>query len=536
MPKNKKTACRPKTAVAYARYSSAGQRDVSIEQQLNDIRAFAEREGYSIIHEYADRAKSGFHNTAARADFLAMISAADSGLFDTILVWKVDRFGRNREEAAIFKAQLRRSGVSVLYAMEPIPAGAAGVLTEGMLEAIAEWYSRNLSENVLRGLRDNAEKCLSNGCSIFGYRRGPDGHYIVQPEEAAAVRSVFARYAQGFSAATIAAELNASGMKTLRGCAFSGQAIIRMISNERYIGTYIWGDVRTPGGMPAIVTQEEWEDAQMMKEKTGRHYECGHVDFLLSGKAFCGHCGAAMVGDSGTSKTGATHYYYTCQGKKARKGCKKKSLRKDYLEDTVLHFIVDNCLTGPEREKIADAIIAAQKEEQKTSPLAALEKELSETQKKIDNVNNAIESGIWNSSTSVRLKALEDTAADLRQSIDRTRFTQAQLLTRDRILFFLDKMARYNLSDPIRRKQLIDTFINAVYVYDGYAHIVINCVEGNARVPLSDLEALDLPPAPPGSDTVTSGPPECSVCKRFLPFAGFFFFSTLERFFRKFSP
>ena len=505
--KTKKAACRPKTAVAYARYSSAGQRDVSIEQQLRDIRAFADREGYTLIHEYADHAKSGFHHTAARADFLAMLSAAETGAFDTIITWKVDRFGRNREEAALYKGQLRRLGVSVVYAMEPIPAGAAGVLTEGMLEAIAEWYSRNLSENVTRGHRDNAAKCISNGCPIYGYRRGPDGRYILQQEEAAVVRSVFSRYGQGFSAATIAAELSAAGMKTVRGCAFSPQSIIRMISNERYIGTYIWADVRVPGGMPAIITPQEWEAAQRMKEKTGRHVEQGQTDFLLTGKAFCGHCGAAMIGDSGTSKTGATHYYYTCQGHKSRKGCNKKSLRKEYLEDAVLRFIVDHCLTGPEREKIADAVIAAQREEEKKSPLASMEKELTETQKKIDNVNSAIESGIWNSSTAVRLKALEDVAADLRLSIDKLKFSQSQLLTRDRVLFFLDKMARYNLADPHRRKQLFDTFLNAVYVYDGYAHIVINCVEGNSRVPLSDLEALDLPPVPPGSDNVTGGAP-----------------------------
>ena len=507
MPKTKKTACRPKTAVAYARYSSAGQRDVSIEQQLRDIRAFADREGYTLVHEYADHAKSGFHNTAARADFLAMLAAASSGQFDTVIVWKVDRFGRNREEAAIFKSQLSRSGVSVLYAMEPIPAGAAGVLTEGMLEAIAEWYSRNLSENVTRGHRDNAMKCISNGCPIFGYRRGPDGRYILQREEAAAVRSIFTRYAQGFSAAAIAADLNASGMKTVRGCAFSPQAIIRIISNERYVGTYIWSDIRVPGGMPAIVTSKEWEAAQRMKEKTGRHVEQGQTDFLLTGKAFCGHCGAAMIGDSGTSKNGATHYYYTCQGHKSRKGCRKRSLRKEYLEETVLRFIVDQCLTGPEREKIADAIIEAQKQQEKKSPLASMEKELHETQKKIDNVNRAIESGIWNSSTAVRLKSLEDAAADLILSIDKLKFSQSQLLTRDRLLFFLDKMAHYDLSSPARRKQLIDTFLNAVYVFDDYAHVVINCVEGNATITLADLNDLDLPPAPWCSDSVTDGAP-----------------------------
>lgn len=504
MPKNKKTACRPKTAVAYARYSSAGQRDVSIEQQLNDIRAFAEREGYSIIHEYADRAKSGFHNTAARSEFLSMIAAADSGLFDTVIVWKVDRFGRKRDESAIFKAQLRKAGVNVVYAMEHIPSGAVGVLTEGMLEALAEWYSRNLSENVSRGMRDNASKCISNGCPIFGYRRGPDGRYVIHPDEAAAVHAVFDRYGQGYSAATIAGELNALGLKTVRGCKFTPQAVLRIISNERYIGTYIWDDVRTPGGMPAIITEKEWEAAQRMKEKTGRHVEQGQTDFILTGKAFCGHCGSAMIGDSGTSKTGSTYYYYTCQGHKSGKGCKKKSLRKDYLEDAVLNLLVKR-LSGPEKEKIADAIVEAQKEKQKNSPLAAMEKELSETQKKIDNINSAIAAGIWNSSTSVYLKSLEDTAESLQQSIGFQRYAESQLISRSRVLFHLGRFARYDLTNPTCRKQLINTFLNAVYVYDGEMTVIINCIEDTDRIPLSDIESLELPP--PCSDTDTGGAP-----------------------------
>ena len=153
MVRSKKPApCPPKTAVAYARYSSAGQRDVSIDQQLADIRAYAEREGYCIVHEYADHARSGFKNTDARTQFKAMIAAAEGRCFDTVLAWKVDRFGRNRENSAIYKSQLRRLGVKVVYVMEPIPEGAAGVLTEGMLEAIAQWYSENLSENVISAM------------------------------------------------------------------------------------------------------------------------------------------------------------------------------------------------------------------------------------------------------------------------------------------------------------------------------------------------------------------------------------------------
>ena len=499
MPKTKKATCSPKTAVAYARYSSAGQRDVSIDQQLADIRAYAEREGYTIVHEYADRAKSGFKNSSARVEFQAMLSSAPLGGFDTIIAWKVDRFGRNRRESAIFKGQLADHGVRVIYAMEPIPTGPAGVLTEGMLESIAEWYSRNLAENVSRGMRDNARRGLSNGYRILGYKRGPDGHYIIDPDNASVVRRIFERYNQGYSAAAIAKELDAAGLRTAFGARFSPVHILRIITDERYTGVYIWSDIRVPGAMPPIIDSDTFERAQEMRQKTGRHIEKSPADFILTGKVFCGLCGRPMVGDSGTSKTGAAHYYYSCTGHKSRAGasrtCDKKSVRKDDLENQVINFVYDRCLSGPEREKITDAVITAQKEYDKASPRAAMEAELKETEKKISNLNDAIEQGIWNSSTSIRLKSLEDSAETLRRSLAEMDFSRSQLLNRDRILFFLDKMAKYDRDNPDRRKQLIHTFINSVFVYDDKLKIVINAVEGNTTLTLPDI------PESSGNDT-----------------------------------
>jgi len=502
MKKPNVPSCAPRTAVAYARYSSAGQRDVSIEQQLADIRAFAHREGYTIVHEYADHARSGFKDVTARTAFQSMISSAADGSYDTIIAWKVDRFGRNREDSAIYKGKLRRYGVRVLYAMEPIPEGSAGVLLEGMLEATAEWYSRQLSENVTRGMTDNAYKCLYNGTRILGYTRGPDGRYAIQPDEAATVRHIFDLYRSGWSSARICRQLNDQGLRTSRGKPFQVESLLRIISNERYTGVYIWGDIRVPGGMPAIIEKSVFEEAQRMKEKTARHVEHGAVDFLLTGRAFCGHCGAAMIGDSGTSKSGTRHYYYSCQAHKARKGCSKKSVSKDRLESAVIDFVLDHVLADDQIEKTADAVMALQAEEMKHSPLTAMETEYAKIRKQIDNVNDAIAAGIWNASTSARLKALEDQAEDLRVSVETLRYSQSQLLDRDRVIFFLHRFTRGDRQDPLLRRHIIETFINSVYVYDDHLRLVINNVEGNQRFPLEDL-----PEDSPGSDNVTDGVP-----------------------------
>lgn len=496
MSKSAAPACPPRTAVSYARYSSSGQRDVSIEQQQKDIHAYAEREGFRILHDYADHARSGYKNISARTQFQAMMAAAKSGTFDTILVWKADRFGRSREDSAIYKGQLRRSGVKVVYVMEPIPEGSAGVLLEGMLEATAEWYSKTLSENVSRGMSDNARHCLWNGNRVMGYGHDAEGHYTIIEEEAAVVRKIFDLYRSGWSAASIAKQLNAQGLRNIRGNAFTISIIHHVIQNETYIGTYHWGSYRVEGGIPAIISKSDFEEANRMRSKTSRHYETGAVDYLLTGKAYCGMCGAAMVGDCGTSRTGERHYYYSCQGHKSRKGCTKQSLQKDYLESVVIDFLLDHVLQEPEIERIADAVTAAQQDQLASSPLASMESELADVTRQISNINNAIAAGVWSSTTVVKLKELESIAEELRTSVDALRYSQSQLLDRDRVLFFLNRFRKGDRQDPTYRAYLIRTFLNAVYVFDDHLKIVINNCEGNLRVPLSELS--------PGSDSDSS--------------------------------
>ena len=224
-----------------------------------------------------------------------------------------------------------------------------------------------------------------------------------------------------------------------------------------------------------------------MKKKSGRHIEQHAVDYLLTGKAFCGHCNAAMIGDSGTSKDGTRHYYYSCQARKARKGCTKKSVQKQYLESAVVDFVLDHVLSEPQIEKTADAVMALQAEELKSSPLAAMEAERAEVLKQIDNINNAIAAGVWSSSTVEKLKELESSAESLRVSCETLRFSQSQLLDRDRVLFFLHRFTKGDRSDPLLRRHIIETFVNAVYVFDDHLKLVINNCEGNQRVPLADL-------------------------------------------------
>ena len=156
------------TAVIYARYSSDNQREESIEGQLRECTAFADKNGITVLRHYIDRAVSA--KTDNRPEFQNMIKDSGKKLFDMIIVWKLDRFARNRYGSARYKAQLNKNGVKVVSATEVISDGAEGIILESMLEGFAEYYSVDLSEKVVRGMTDNALKCMFNGGTLpMGY-------------------------------------------------------------------------------------------------------------------------------------------------------------------------------------------------------------------------------------------------------------------------------------------------------------------------------------------------------------------------------
>ena len=160
------------TGIIYARYSSDNQREESIDGQIRECKEFAEKNDIRIIDTYIDRALSA--KTDNRPSFQQMIKDSSKGLFDVIIVWKLDRFARNRYDSARYKAQLRKNGVKVISANENISEGSEGIILESVLEGMAEYYSADLSEKVIRGLTENAIKCKFNSDPItFGFNFEP---------------------------------------------------------------------------------------------------------------------------------------------------------------------------------------------------------------------------------------------------------------------------------------------------------------------------------------------------------------------------
>ena len=285
-------------AVIYARYSSDNQREESIEGQLRECTAFAEKNGITILRHYIDRAFSA--KTDNRPAFQEMIKDSGKKLFDTVIVWKLDRFARNRYDSARYKAQLKKNGVKVVSATEVISEGAEGIILESVLEGYAEYFSADLSEKVIRGQKENALKCKSNGGTRpLGYVIGEDRHFEIDPLAAPYILEAYKKYDAGATITEIRDWMNEHGIRNTLGNPMTFNSVEHLLKNRRYIGEFKYRDVVIPDGIPAIVPKELFDSVQdkMEKNKKAPSRHKAEDDYLLTTKLYCGYCGAFM-GDS----------------------------------------------------------------------------------------------------------------------------------------------------------------------------------------------------------------------------------------------
>lgn len=345
-------------AVIYARYSSHNQTEQSIEGQLADAYDYARAHDYTVVSEYIDRAQSG--KTDNRLNFQRMISDAPKRQFQLVIVWKLDRFARNRYDSAIYKAKLKKYGVTVVSVKEMISDNPEGIILEGMLEAMAEYYSANLSVNVKRGMRETLKKGNYCGGGIpFGYKL--DGkRFVIDENKAPILREVFERYASGEPKTSIIRDLNGRGVKTARGYDITMSTFQKVLSNPIYTGHYRFNGEEIPEIAPPLIPQDIFDTVQTMiaKHKHAPAATKAREEYILQGKAFCGICGANLVGDCGHSATGALYTYYSCAVKKKTHSCKKRNERKDYLEGFVLHKTLEYVLTPANIDMIAKSVVA----------------------------------------------------------------------------------------------------------------------------------------------------------------------------------
>lgn len=255
--------------VIYARYSSDNQREESIEGQLRECQDFIRDKGLVLVGTYIDRALSA--RTDDRPDFQRMIADSSKKGFDVVLVWKLDRFSRNRLDSLQYRAILKKNGVDLVSATENISDGPEGVLLDSLLTGLAEYYSKDLSQKVKRGLTENVINGKANGgLPTLGYKV-ENGRYLLEETNSKLVKILFDLYSQGsMTSNKIVEYLKDKGLKNSKGKYLTHATIARTLTNRKYIGEYRIGEHLNTTAIPPIVSKELFDKVQEQVMKNRR--------------------------------------------------------------------------------------------------------------------------------------------------------------------------------------------------------------------------------------------------------------------------
>lgn len=460
-------------AVIYARYSTGeDQRSESAEAQLEFCRDWCRKNGHIVIREYVDEALSGT-SAEKRDEFLRMIRDAKTFKdHDLVVVHKNDRFARNRYEDAIYKYQLSEVGIKVIYALTPIDDSPEGIILDSVLVGMAEYYSKNLAREVMKGHGQNAKKGWSNGGrpplgyefirEQVGVRKNGKPKYAVKYEinelEAVWVKYIFESVAAGKTYTQIIDTLNNKmGARTREGKKFQLTSLNSILQNEKYIGNYIYNKIvhkvggkrnnritksedeiyRLEGAIPAIISKELWEKVQLVLIKRKRTRGNGgkaKMPYYLSGLVFCGDCGEKMYGNINADKKG----YYLCKNRKNKENkCNKPAVSKDKLENYVAEelrlFFLDKERMSEYAAKISEMLGIRQVD--KKTEINLLQNELAAAEKEKSNLVQSLKEGIPASlikddleKAHEKCEALKARINELMSIINKQNYTKEQLV------------------------------------------------------------------------------------------------------------
>lgn len=455
-----------KKAVIYARYSSERQTEQSIEGQLRDCNEYAERNDIVVVDTYIDRAMTGTNDK--RNEFQRMLRDSAKRAWDYVLVYKTDRFGRNKYELAMNKHTLKVNGIRLIPVKENIPEGPEGIILESLLEGMAEYYSAELSQKVKRGMRESRNKGnFTGGFVLFGYRV-VDKKLTIHEDEAVIVRQMFEACASGKLVKTIIAELREKGI-LYRGKPFARNTVYHLLANEKYAGIYRHGNEVFTNIYPRIVPDNIFSivASKIANNKYGKHKP--NVYYLLRNKMTCGYCGKPVNSDSGTSKSGEIKRCYKCSDKRIDKSCPSNPIRKDLIEQIILDVTYEALSSSENITLLAEKVIAAhQKRVADESLLKLLTNEFANTEKAISNILSAMEQGVITNTTKERLEQLEEKKNDLFSKMEAEKARTKLFINQDDIIKYISSALRI---DP---RPMIDALIKKVVLYNDKIEIYYN--------------------------------------------------------------
>jgi DNA invertase Pin-like site-specific DNA recombinase len=470
-----------KNAVIYARFSCDKQNEQSIEGQLTVCYQYANNNDIKVVGEYIDRATTGTNDH--RPAFQEMLADSASGGWDYVIVYKFDRFSRDRFRSAVNKKVLKDNGVKLLSATENIPDSPEGIILESLLEGMAEYYSAELSQKVKRGMNETKKKGLFTGGQVrYGYtiiNQKP----VIDPAEAAVVTLICEEYAKRKTAREICSSLQE---RDRHGKRFALSKIYAIVAQQAQGGDQLYPPIVNEAlrGILASIIEDNKHAPASRKSFT---------QYLLTGKLFCGECGKPMIGSSGTSKTGAVYYYYKCKGKHTK-------IRKDKIEG----IVADACrevLNSGYMEAVIDKAYAYHTEDMSSAPIIAnLEAKLKEHEKALSNIMSAIEQGIFTAQTKKRIEEVEAAIATIQNRISEEK--NKSPVSKEDLRDFLSQFIGRQEFD----QDIIDTLVRNVLVFKDKVRITFN-YSPKRTVPITEEELVEAKcssTAPQGSPRATN--------------------------------
>ena len=491
-----------KKAAIYARFSSNNQREESIDAQIRAAQEFAEREGYEIVGIYADKAKSG--TTDKRPEFLRMMNDCEKGIFDYVIVHKLDRFSRNKYDSAVYKTKLKQYGIKLISVMERLDDSPESVILESVLEGFAEYYSKNLARETMKGLKENGYKGLHNGGTPpLGYDVNKEKRYIINEKEAESVRLIFQMTIDGNTRGEIIKELNERGYKTKLGTMFRTNSIHSILTNEKYTGVYIYNRsakkdvfgkrnshlykdeseiIRIEGGMPQIISKGDFQRVQeilkMRKQKPGANK--AKENYLLTGIIKCGCCGRPYQGNRRLKKGKPLYVSYRCslRKKSVSNECRNKEIRKEYVEEYVLSELERKIFNDKAITYLTEGINNNLRNQEKIDDdkKDILLKEINDVESQINNIVNAISQGFVQEEFKSKMEDLKKRKTEFEFKLSEIESREvSKVITEADVRTLLSDFSGYVMSRNIPEcKKFIRDFIKEVVVYKDHIEVTFN--------------------------------------------------------------
>lgn len=439
-----------KTAYVYARFSSDNQREESIDAQFRAIHEYCEREGIVVLREFKDEAYSA--RTDRRPAFQRLFGMIQDAPADYLIVHKLDRFARNRYDAAFYRAKLKECGMKLVSVLERMDDSPESIIMEGLLESMNEYYSANLAREVRKGQRENVLKGRRNGV------RPPTGYdsvdqKLVPNEDSQRVRRVFEMYADGKPQRAIMEETG-----------FPDYMIYHIVRNEAYVGTLVFGDVRCEHAHEPLIDRNTWNEAQKRVHASNMNAaNKAKRTYILSGLLVCGRCGKAMCGCPVKG-----YSYYGCR----TKGC--KSVRKELLERSVIDSLSGYISpTEDLKEHIYEVLTEREKEDHVRTELeqmkASLEKRISSLLKAVQYADS--EEDVKNLMTEVK---------KLRTQVPEIPTETVQVKKED-VDAFCDKFFRLDGKTPEEQKVILHRALKRITVFEDHFVLDTN-IEGGGSI------------------------------------------------------